>query len=100
MKKLILVSAMALSSVGCAYAPVNAAFTSAKWDGGVSNPEVATTKTGEACANSILGLIATGDASIEAAKKEGGITKVATVDHSTTNVLYFYGQYCTIVTGE
>lgn len=57
-------------------------------------------KTGQACATNILGLFSTGDASIDAAKKAGGITTVASVDHDSTIVLLVYGQYCTVVKGN
>lgn len=100
MKKTLMIAAISLTVVGCAYAPVNGAITVAKWDGAVSNPEVKAVNKGESCAQSILGIAAFGDASIETAKKNGNITKVASIDHETTNILYFYGQYCTIVTGE
>lgn len=59
-----------------------------------------TTKTGQACATNILGLISTGDASIDAAKKAGGIKEVASVDHDSTMVMVVYGKYCTIVKGN
>jgi hypothetical protein len=58
------------------------------------------TKQGQACARSYLGLIATGDASIEAAKRAGGITEVSVVDHHTTNVLGIVGDFCTVVKGK
>ncbi len=89
-----------LATAGCAYAPVNGLVTVVKWDGSVESQKVQSIKTGEACARSYLGVVAVGDASIEKAKANGSITKVATVDHETTNILYFYGSYCTIVTGE
>jgi hypothetical protein len=57
-------------------------------------------KEGKACAQSILGLIAQGDASIAAAAKAGGITNVSTVDHYTRNVLGIIGDFCTIVRGS
>lgn len=57
-------------------------------------------KTGEACVVSILGVVALGDGSIEAAKKEGGITQVASVDHAVFSVLGVYGNVCTRVTGQ
>jgi len=57
-------------------------------------------KTGEACISSILGAVATGDASIEAAKKAGGITQVAHVDHEQFSVLGVYATSCTIVHGQ
>lgn len=58
------------------------------------------TKTGEACASSILGLIAVGDASISAAKTAGGITQVAHVDHDDFGILGLYASSCTIVVGQ
>lgn len=57
-------------------------------------------KTGKACTNNILGVIAIGDASVEAAKRAGGVKKVATVDKDIMNILGLFGQNCTIVTGS
>jgi hypothetical protein len=59
-----------------------------------------TAKTGQACATNILGLISTGDASIDAAKKAGGITNVSSVDHDSESIFVVYGKYCTIVKGS
>jgi hypothetical protein len=58
------------------------------------------TKTGEACAMQILGLIGLGDASISTAKAAGGITQVAHVDHDIFNVLGIFGKSCTVVVGQ
>jgi len=55
---------------------------------------------GEACATSILGAVATGDASIETAKKSGGIAQVVAVDHTSNSILGVYAKYCTIVYGK
>jgi hypothetical protein len=57
-------------------------------------------KFGEACASSILGWIATGDASLEAAKKAGGITQIAHVDHEQFSILGVYATTCTQVHGQ
>jgi hypothetical protein len=57
-------------------------------------------KTGTACATNILGFYASGDASIESAKKAGGINAVASVDRHFNNILGFYGKMCTIVKGN
>ena len=57
------------------------------------------TKEGRACAKSILGMVATGDASIKAAAAAGGITKIDSVDHHSTWMVVM-GQYCTIVRGS
>jgi hypothetical protein len=61
---------------------------------------VAGPKRGEACAVNALGIVSIGDASIASARNAGGIQKVATVDNRFLNVLFLFGQYCTIVTGE
>ena len=57
-------------------------------------------KRGEACSNNILGLVATGDSSIDTAKKTAGITRVASVDHSSTRAWVYFARFCTIVRGE
>lgn len=56
-------------------------------------------KTGEACANNILGVVAFGDASISTAKQAGSITEIASVDQRSTNILFIYSRYCTIAKG-
>jgi hypothetical protein len=58
------------------------------------------TKEGTACAQSILGLIAIDDASIKEAARNGGITKIDSVDHHSTNILGIIGKFCTIVRGS
>ncbi len=55
---------------------------------------------GEACATSILGWIATGDASVSAAMANGGISNVATIDYKLDNILGVYATYCTVVKGS
>ena len=67
--------------------------------GGAVGPGTGT-KSAEACASSILGIFASGDASITAAKAAGGITQVTHVDHSVTNILGIYASTCTIVVGQ
>jgi len=60
----------------------------------------AATREGKACAESILGLLARGDASVRAAKENGKITEVTSVDHSARNFLNIVGEWCTIVKGH
>jgi hypothetical protein len=57
-------------------------------------------KRGEAQATSILGIVATGDASIETAARNGRISKIHTADTHATSVLGIYATYTTVVTGE
>jgi hypothetical protein len=56
-------------------------------------------KVGEAKATAIVG-VALGDASIETAMKNGGITKVHHVDTKVRNILGVYAEYTTVVYGE
>ena len=56
-------------------------------------------KEGRACAKSILGFVATGDASIKAAAAAGGITKIDSVDAEVKHMFY-QGTFCTIVRGS
>lgn len=74
-------------------------YTETKW-GDTATSEAAATKEGKACAQTVLGWIATGDASIGAAKAQGGITKVAHVDHTSHNILGLFAEFCTIVKGS
>jgi hypothetical protein len=57
-------------------------------------------KVGTAEATSILGLIATGDAGINQAAKNGGISKISHVDFHTMSILGLYGKYTVYVYGE
>jgi hypothetical protein len=91
-------------SVGCAFATggqgvVSGLIYSGYKMGGDVGPGTGT-KTGQACASSILGLVGVGDASIGAAKQAGGITQVAHVDHEVFSLLGLYASSCTIVVGQ
>ena len=62
---------------------------------------VTATKVGESSATAVFGLIAGGDASIDTAMKNGGITKVHHVDHQVQ--LFMGGLWAkttTIVQGQ
>jgi len=68
--------------------------------GPIAATDLTGTREGRACAQSIMGLVATGDASIEAAKRAGGIEQVAWIDHESTSTLGIIGEFCTIVHGK
>ena len=74
-------------------------YTEAKY-GDTATSSTAATKEGKACATSILGWVATGDASVVAAKANGGITEVSAVDHTAKNILGIIGEWCTVVKGK
>ena len=58
------------------------------------------TKEGKSCGSSILGLVATGDASIDGARRAGGITTILVVDHHYTTILGLFSTLCTNVRGN
>ncbi len=102
MKKIIGLFSMGLLLTGCAggMSPVKYGLVT-----DVRGPITATdytigSKTGTSCAKNILGLSASGDASIEAAKKSAAIQKVSTVDFSSKGIYPFFGTTCVIVSGE
>ena len=64
-----------------------------------SPPAPGAMKEGKACAESILGLVARGDATVSKAKENGGIKEVYNIDHSARNFLGIVGEWCTIVKG-
>lgn len=68
--------------------------------GDTATTSTAASKEGKACATTVLGAVATGDASIQAAKTAGGITEVSYVDHTAHSVLGIIGEWCTIVKGK
>ncbi len=78
--------------VGTVYTDVKAPITATDSD--------SYSKVGTAEATSVLGIVATGDASIEAAMKNGGISKVHHVDYHSTSILGLYAKFVVTVYGE
>jgi len=105
MRNFVLLSilcAMLLVSVGCVVtgSPLaGSLYTDVKGPVIPTDNSVKPVKTGVAEATGILGFC-TGDASIEAAMKQGNITKIHHVDMHATNVLAIFGKYKTVVYGE
>ena len=56
-------------------------------------------KEGRACATSYLGVFAIGDASVEKAAANGGISKVQAIE-SLINARIVIGTHCTVVYGS
>jgi hypothetical protein len=99
---LALITAVGLSLTGCIIVDSPAKgwiLTDVKY-GDTATTATAATKEGKACASSILGWVSSGDASVTAAKAAGGITTVASVDHTAHQVLGIVGEWCTIVKGS
>ena len=86
---------------GCAsYLPAGAIYTEAKGGIGAGSGDLSHSKVGKATSTSILGLVATGDASIKTAAANGGINKIKYVDYEVENILGIYGKYTTVVYGD
>lgn len=87
---------------GCATLyPVGTLYTEVKLPSSLGDgKDIAYTKVGVSKATSVLGLVATGDASIEAAVKAGRIRTIKYVDWNAKNILGIYGEYTTTVYGD
>ena len=57
-------------------------------------------KVGRSFSQSILGLVATGDASISSAAAAGGITTIRHVDYEFENILGVYSKFTIVVYGD
>lgn len=102
MKKVLfsLCAGFMLTSCGVTNAPVmGLAYTDVTSGQDVTSNKVAQ-KVGHATASSILGLVATGDASYQTAAKKAGITRVSHVDKRDYTILGIYTTYEVFVYGE
>lgn len=107
MKKLLCLAAFIATTVGitgCGVVPNNAPITAAIMldsvqSANIMDNSVRPVKKGLARVQGIV-LFTDGDASIRAAMRNGGITKVHHVDYVTKNILFLYVEQTTIVWGE
>ena len=103
MKKLLtgiaILAAVVLTGCATPY-PQGLAYLQLKLPVAVSGDKAANLKVGKAECRSVLGLVATGDASIDAAAKNGGITVIHHVDWEVENVFGLLGIYRCVVYGE
>jgi hypothetical protein len=102
MKKLLaIVILTGFVFAGCAsYQPMGVIYTNVS--GGISagGGPVSHTKVGKAEASSIMGMVATGDASIQTAAKNGNIKTIKYVDYHSESILGVIGKYTTTVYGD
>lgn len=104
---LALVVAMAVTFTSCValQSSMNTPVPAAGIYTGVKGPVTATSnnvgsKVGQGEASNILGLIATGDASINTAANSAGISEISHVDYETTSILGIYSSYTIYVYGN
>lgn len=99
----VLVVAAAASMTSCAVigtpVGVSTLYTDVQTGVAVSGNNVGK-KVGTSSAMNVLGLIATGDASINTAANAGGIKKISHVDKKQTSILGLFSSYKTVVYGE
>ncbi len=103
MRKIIAGSIIATSMAlgGCATSvPLGALYTELKLPVQATSNTGRVLKEGVATCKSILGLVATGDCSIEAAKRNGNISEVLYMDWHAENVLGIIGEYKLTVYGK
>ena len=57
-------------------------------------------KTGESSAACVLSMVSWGDASTAAAARNGGLRVINHADYRSTNILFLYTKYTTVVYGD
>jgi hypothetical protein len=107
MKILILLISILVTFSNCLYqkpnGPVNGLLFTDNQFPGEFNPsnDVQKLKTAEGCNNQILYLFMWGNSAAGSIALKNEITKIATIDHRSTNFLFgLFGRYCTIISGE
>ena len=100
MKKVLLSFAVAALMSSCAtVGPMGAIYQDTNAPVTATSNSVGS-KVGTSKSVSILGLIATGDAGINAAAKDGGIKKISHVDSKAYSILGIFSTSTTTVYGE
>lgn len=92
--------AMTVISACATSLPQGVLYTGVSMPAALGNGELAYSKSASAEATSILGLIAVGNASLNAAASEGAITKISWATYKAVNILCLYGKYTVTVYGE
>ena len=102
MKKLFVCAfaALMLASGGIVKSPLNGGIYTDVKDGLAVTGNAGSSKVGTAQAMGILGLVAIGDASIQAAAKDAGITRIHHVDYESKSYVGVYNLYTVVVYGE
>ncbi len=95
------IAATVMTLTGCgSTVPIGAIITDIELPIVATSVSSSSTKTGEATCISYLSMVAKGDCSIEAAKKNGGITTVTSVDWHYDTILGIINNYKVTVHGR
>ncbi len=109
MKKMMITLTLILSMLGllslnsCAVvqSPVNGfAYTNVRAPISVSQSDEKPSRVGRSSARSIMGIIALGDASIQAAAEKGGITNIHHVDYESKSYFGILSEFTVVVYGN
>ena len=65
-----------------------------------ANNAVEISRRGEACSTNILGIVSTGDSTVEKAMRNANVSRVATIDRYFYSILLVYAKACTQVAGN
>lgn len=99
---LLFAAGLTLVSAGCSTTPTpkGLLFTSCRgpFYGAASGAK--TVRVGEASSYSLFYLFAFGDASVQKAAREAGITRIHHVDYDDLSFLILFARYTTVVYGE
>ncbi len=99
--KLAVAVALAAFISGCTVGPVPGwVYTNTKYPLMATGSNKEPTRVGRATARSIFMAISTGDASIQTAAQNGGITEIHHIDYEAQNVLGIVTDYTTVVYGN
>ena len=91
----LLGATLLLTAAGCAFTDVKIPL-----DTDLDNTKLGT-KVGESSSQSVLWMVAWGDAGIQAAAKQGGLTNITHADRKIFNVLFgLYTRQTTVVYGD
>ncbi len=93
----------AASLTGCAMTvgPVTGvAYTNAKYPWTATGSPKEPTRVGRATVRSFFGFVATGDASIQTAAQNGGITEIHHVDYEAQNIFGVVADFTVVVYGN
>lgn len=100
---ILTIATLYLVNIGCAVGPTNGYIITETQFPGTINPEnnVKSDKEARGCQYTILYLVSFGDAGAGIIAHKNGITKIATIDHSTFSLFgVLVRSYCTFVVGE
>lgn len=101
MKKMLTLAALSAAAVvlsSCGAPRVGAVYTDVKAP--VAAGSGGGARVGTATSTTYLGLVSIGDASVTAAKRNGGISSVSTVDEHIKSILGIVTTYTTTVRGN